>query len=229
MGDNNTCVTSAHYFLWLLFHYCSDNRAAPLVHIYLFLIPGLIGTVTVVLSVLNADLSDEVFSNASTVLAPDELRTLVAYADARIPSLVNSLAEMFSLAACIYTYTAVVFFSVRIRSRLRASVEMLAADSRLREVNRQLNRVLATQALVPLVFAILPPILISVAHRIATISNSTKAFLGLWMSLQPVVNGLVTLAVVKPYRQAIAKALRGRGFGSVSTHATAVRAIAVEG
>ena len=64
-------------------------------------------------------------------------------------------------------------------------------------MNRQINRVLAAQALLPLVFAVAPPIFVDVIRlaRIPSVGYGTQKFMSLLITLQPVVNGMVTLGL----------------------------------
>lgn len=185
-----------------------------LVYYLLILIPTCFSSIQTGSVYIGRDtaISDAAFASASSMLTPDGLRNLMSYSPtSSAPS--YWFGQYFSLATVLYTYTLVVYFSVRIWLRLRASMALLSADARLREVNRQMNRVLATQALAPLVFAIGPPLFINVlgvAGGLGTIDFGTQASMSLLLSLQPVANGLLTTMLVRPYRQAVFTLMCGR-------------------
>ena len=105
---------------------------------------------TELLTVITPSFDEETLIHAAEILTTDGRRSLASYAGATQTSPLSSLGYYVPFAADVYTYTAIVYFSVRIWLRLRTSMAMLASNSRLREVNKQLNRVLTAQALVPL-------------------------------------------------------------------------------
>jgi len=121
-------------------------------------------------------------------------------------------SQLFSLVTSLYIYVLIVYFSVGVVPLKNTSMAMLAVDARMRDVNKQLNRVLTTQALAPLVFAIAPPIFINVVGvtGVMSVGFGTQAFMSLLMSLQPVASGRLTLLMIRPYRRAILGLVCGR-------------------
>ena len=184
-------------------------------YLYLFAIPSLItfGQCFIAMLGIEKGISNEALANASSIpLTPTGLRSLIGYSDYSV-SPPTAVSYYFSLGINIYLYTTILYFSLRIWLRLRASVALLAADTQLREVNKQLNRVLAAQALVPLVFSIAPTMFIVMVAvcGVTSMNYSAQAATSLLWSLLPLVNGLVTILLVRPYRQTVmAKALCGR-------------------
>ena len=75
-----------------------------------------------------------------------------------------------------------------------------------------MNRVLAAQVLVPLVCTRLPPIFISLVavSEIASISYEMQATMSLMLQVEPVVNAMVTLTVIRPYRRMLLSAVCGK-------------------
>lgn len=184
----------------------------------LFLLPACIGCLQCGVSeAFRRPLTDSAIANASRMLTDDAaLRALASYLDRSSSVDFNPLPYFISLGANFYAYAAIVFFSVRIWLRLRSSMAVIANDPRAREVNKQMNRVLAAQALVPLVFSVAPPVFVEVIGlaRIASVGYGTQALMSLLLNLQPVVNGLVTMLLVRPYRVAIAGLVCGQWGGS---------------
>lgn len=178
------------------------------IYSFLFLIPSLFagGAVSATTYSIETRLSDEAVANASTVITPTALRSLISYSDfTRISP--NAGSYYVSLGLNVYVYTTVIYFSLRIWLRLRSSMALLAADTRNREVNRQLNRVLAAQALVPLVCTRLPSVCVQLigVTGTATIGFGTQASLSIFFVVQPVAYGLLTLLLIRPYRREVSR------------------------
>jgi len=149
--------------------------------------------------------SDEAFFNASLVLTPAGLRSLIGYSDfARVPS--SKLSYYISLAGNIYVIASILYFSLRIWMRLRTSMTLLTADKRTKGVNRMINRV-AAQALVPFVFTFALFDEVLALSGVVWLGYGAQITPRLVLCIQPVVNGLASLLAVKPYRREICKLL----------------------
>jgi len=187
-------------------------RTAVYLFLYLFPIGMACTQCALVLIRRETIIGDEAFALASRVLTPIQLRTMAGYTKSVCRDPAATAIILLSLVGEVCTYTLIVYFSVRIWLRLRSAVALLASDSQLREANRQLNRVLATQALLPLVTAIGAPIFISVVDvlGVADVGFETQASMSLLLTLQPVTNGLATLLLIKPYRLVITSVFFGR-------------------
>lgn len=180
---------------------------APPLHLYtlyLVLIPGLIVAVHSTLNIIHADLSDANLAKASAVLSPVELRTLVGYSDLGEANL-GTLTQSILLGAIVYVYAMVIYFSLRIWRALRTLTAQAGLGARTRELNRELNLVLAVQALAPLVFEVIPSVIVNLggATGIVPVGIGAQIFLIVVLNLQPVVNGVLTLLLIRPYRQAV--------------------------
>lgn len=197
--------------------------------VFLLLIPGLVVSVTGAINILNTNFSDETLAKASSILSPNEIRTLVGYTDLSDARNLSALIVYVYLGANLYTYTAIVYFSVRIWSAMRALSAQACASVRTRELNRELNWVLAVQALVPLVFYLLPSTIVMLGDAVGVVpmGAGTQIFMVTVPNLQPVANGLLTLLLVKPYRRSVMEIVNVCGHKSYSqtTHTVAVTAI----
>lgn len=118
-----------------------------------------------------------------------------------------------NVMVCVITVNAIIAWcSVRIWLFLRRSIKELGADSRVQPLSAQINVVLLWQALTPVVFELGPNLVYAFSNSFGLQSVSTTAMVSALFNWAPLVNALSIIVIVKPYRQAVWRAVRlGRG------------------
>ncbi|KAI1695537.1 serpentine type 7TM GPCR chemoreceptor srd domain-containing protein [Ditylenchus destructor] len=112
-----------------------------------------------------------------------------------------AISSLYGMCLEIVCYTIIITCGVRIKRTIQAAMISEFYNTRLVEVNRQLNFVLLFQTMLP-AFEIIPCAIYLVASVLADRSTNIyyMAFATISMHWVPVFSPLVTILVVKPYR-----------------------------
>jgi hypothetical protein len=175
--------------------------------VYQLVVPVLITALICELTAASLDLSDGTLASAYSLLStPNVRQALLKYSDVEASTNTGTLNRLTTIGKNVYVFAAIAYFSVRIWLRLRESMAHLSGANQ-RELQRQLNRVLAVQALCPIILSLIPPVLFNVIGLLglASFGHEEQAVLTVLLLLNPVVNSLLTLGMIKPYRREISK------------------------
>lgn len=151
---------------------------------------------------------------AAGMIGGNETTTSTPKAIASVLLPTNTLHE---LVAPIYTvvfailYVYVLGCSAAILRHIRRHVTATSASGQVRAHQTQINIVITVQALLPLVFEYLPSFVVSwiIGWRLITPTPQTPALVVAYMGWQPVVNALISILVVRPYRRVIIMGVTG--------------------
>lgn len=197
-----------------------DTRLSLRNYFLLFLIPAgaALAEVCIFIAFVNLSPTDAAFTNARAVFTLDE----VPYITSASPTGDSSSFIEYSLPLIVFivSYALIVYYGARTWYHMRrvvtlAGTEDTRAAARRDAAQRQLTAVIILQAALPLLFGFVLGVYTTVSNGIhPEISTTTasavltpQALLTVSTNWSSVVNGVLTLVIIRPYREALLSAL----------------------
>lgn len=224
------------------FPHFSDQLLSLRQYFGLLLVAAAASLSQIVVDIYFIDLSSKWLTTARGVFTTDE----VPYIVIAMPTGDMVATIEYGIAFTIYlvAYAAIVYYGVRTWAHMRRVMALagpgagVAATQRRDAAQRQLTAVLVTQALGPLLLNVLPGIYTTVQNGIDPAQSATAdavfaptALLTVSSNWVPVLGGVLALAIIRPYREALLSWCRRLvpfcGGGTVNTQSGGVGMVTV--
>lgn len=156
-------------------------------------------------------------SGAHTALPPREIYSVagippdtnIALAMVHLPGdTLGTLVYPLSIVLSFGVYALMSYYSVRIWWHLRSAFDDPNLPERTRQLATQINVILMVQAVLPFLFDFVPAMAVRGLIAIHYPNPYVMTYAQVMLNWTPVIDGLVIVAVVRPYRSAACKMLR---------------------